>query len=90
MTFHCEVLGCDTGAMSRVAAEIRAAGMRAGVALAPETPVTAVRPLIEAGAVDLVLFMAVTPGFGGQKLIPEVLDKVSELRRSYPEILIQV
>lgn len=56
---------------------IRAAGVKAGVAIGPATPVTAVRPVLE--VVDLVLVMSVTPGFGGQKLIEASLDRVREL-----------
>ncbi|GAX74637.1 hypothetical protein CEUSTIGMA_g2085.t1 [Chlamydomonas eustigma] len=90
MTFHAEVLGGDTKAMQEVAGAIRAAGMRPGIALAPETPASVVMQLLKCGDVDLVLCMTVTPGFGGQKLIPEVLNKVSELRRVFPDVNIQV
>ena len=58
---------------------IRGAGMKAGVALNPGTPVEAVAPLLD--DVDLVLVMTVNPGFGGQKFIPASLDKIARVRQ---------
>ncbi len=52
--------------------------LRAGISIKPATPVDAV--LQFAHEVDMILVMTVEPGFGGQKLIPETLDKVRELR----------
>ncbi|MDR3320807.1 MAG: ribulose-phosphate 3-epimerase [Synergistaceae bacterium] len=63
----------------RVAQSIRAAGIRPGISLNPATPVSLVEPLLP--FVDLVLVMAVNPGFGSQKLIPEILAKLKELVR---------
>ena len=54
-------------------------GKKTGVTLKPRTPAEAVKPYI--GMVDLVLIMTVEPGFGGQKLIPECLDKVMVIRK---------
>ncbi|MCM1058114.1 MAG: ribulose-phosphate 3-epimerase [Firmicutes bacterium] len=59
-------------------AGIRSLGKKAGVTIKPATPVKAVEPYLE--LVDMVLVMTVEPGFGGQKLMPECLDKVRELR----------
>ncbi|MCR4707968.1 MAG: ribulose-phosphate 3-epimerase [Clostridiales bacterium] len=58
---------------------IRSMGKKVGIAINPETPTAALNPFIETA--DLILVMTVHPGFGGQKLIPECLDKVRELRR---------
>ena len=58
-------------------ASIRAAGLKAGVAIGPVTPVEAVRAVL--GCVDLVLVMSVTPGFGGQGLIEDTLERTREL-----------
>ncbi len=58
---------------------IKSLGRKAGVALNPATPVSAIDHLLE--AVDLVLVMSVNPGFGGQKFIESQLDKIAELRR---------
>ena len=53
---------------------IRALGCAAGVAINPGTPVEAVRDLLDAA--DLVLVMTVNPGFGGQSFLPFCVDKV--------------
>lgn len=55
---------------------IRNAGKLAGLALSPATPISAVRPLL--GAFDLLLVMTVVPGFGGQPFLPEMLEKIRE------------
>jgi ribulose-phosphate 3-epimerase len=57
---------------------IRAEGKRAGVAINPATPLSAIRHVID--MVDLVLVMSVNPGFGGQSFIPESLVKLAEAR----------
>ena len=57
---------------------IRALGKKAGVSLNPGTPATSVEYVIE--LVDLILVMSVNPGFGGQRFIPAVIDKISRLR----------
>lgn len=57
---------------------IRALGKKAGITIKPATPAGALEPYLE--LVDLVLIMTVEPGFGGQKLIPECLNKVEEVR----------
>ncbi|MBE6311216.1 MAG: ribulose-phosphate 3-epimerase [Bacteroidales bacterium] len=64
--------------LHRVIQQIKAAGMKAGVTLNPATPVCLLRDIIT--EVDLVLLMSVNPGFGGQKFIPQTLNKVRELR----------
>ena len=56
---------------------IRAAGRLAGLAIRPGTPVEAVYPYLP--LLDLVLIMTVEPGFGGQKLMPEMLKKATTL-----------
>jgi ribulose-phosphate 3-epimerase len=57
---------------------IRGLGKRAGVALNPATPVEAIRHVLD--HLDQVIVMTVNPGFGGQKFIPAMLDKVREVR----------
>lgn len=56
---------------------IKNAGIKAGIALCPPTPVDNIRHVIELA--DLILIMSVTPGFGGQKFIGSSLKKVREL-----------
>lgn len=58
--------------------KIKDYGIKAGVAISPDTPVSEIEPVL--GIVDLVLIMTVYPGFGGQKLIPEALDKAREAK----------
>ena len=58
---------------------IRNAGAMAGVVLNPGTPVALLEDVLEVA--DYVLLMSVNPGFGGQKLIPYVLEKVRQLDR---------
>src|SRR5207249_8006571 len=56
---------------------IRNAGALAGIVLNPATPVSVLEDVLEMA--DYVLLMSVNPGFGGQKLIPYVLNKVRKL-----------
>jgi ribulose-phosphate 3-epimerase len=58
---------------------IKSLGKKAGISLNPGTPVDIVDYLLP--NVDLVLVMSVNPGFGGQKFIPQSLDKIAALRR---------
>ena len=78
--------------LHRVVQQIKDAGMKAGVTLNPATPVSVLEEII--GDVDIVMLMAVNPGFGGQKFIVHTLDKVARLRRMIDErgadVLIEV
>ena len=71
---------------------IRKLGMHPGVAINPGTPAAWLDPLLP--FVDLILVMTVNPGFGGQKFIPEMLDKIRDvagkIRDSGREILLEV
>lgn len=75
MTVHAEA----TVHLHRVLQQIRAAGMQAGVALNPATPLVAIEDVL--GDVDLVLIMSVNPGFGGQAYIPNSTGKIARLRQ---------
>lgn len=57
--------------------------MKTGVAISPSTPVEHLYPLID--YIDMALIMTVEPGFGGQSMIPEALDKVRALRKYISE-----
>jgi ribulose-phosphate 3-epimerase len=57
---------------------IKSFGIKAGVVLNPATPVQSIQHIIS--DVDMVLLMSVNPGFGGQAFIPEVLNKISEVK----------
>lgn len=69
--------------LHRTVQAIRAAGMKPAVTLNPATPVEFLRDIIT--DVDMVLLMSVNPGFGGQKFIPQILDKTRRLRRLIEE-----
>ena len=58
---------------------IHAKGKKAGVVVKPKTPASAVLPFIS--ECDLILVMAVEPGFGGQKFMADMMPKVQEIRR---------
>src|SRR3990167_6708766 len=89
ITFHFEA----TEDVEDVIEFIRKCGLQAGVAFRPETSFEMVPKYLH--LCDLVLLMAVSPGFGGQKFLPEVVEKV-EMAREYcnrnklPDFLIQV
>jgi ribulose-phosphate 3-epimerase len=57
---------------------IKALGKQAGVALCPATPESAIEYLLD--KLDLILIMTVNPGFGGQKFIPAMVEKIRRLR----------
>lgn len=62
---------------------IRSLGVKAGVSLNPATPVSTIRHVLH--CVDLVLLMSVNPGYGGQKYIHAVTEKIREARRMLDE-----
>lgn len=59
--------------------QIKSLGMKAGVAINPHTPVSALSDIIT--DIDLVCLMSVNPGFGAQKFIPQTLEKIKQLRK---------
>lgn len=59
--------------------KIRELGARAGVSLRPATPVSMIEDVVD--DLDLLLIMTVEPGFGGQGLIPSMIEKISRARR---------
>ena len=75
ITFHYEAVN---NPMATLLA-IKEKEIPCGIAISPRTPVEAALPFV--GVADMILVMTVEPGFGGQSLIPECLDKVRALRR---------
>lgn len=73
ITFHWE----STVHVHRLIQQIHELGKKAGVAIVPSTPVSAISEILEYA--DIILVMTVNPGFGGQKLIPSCIEKVKEL-----------
>jgi len=67
----------------RTLSAIRAAGAQAGIAINPATSLSALEDVLKFA--DYVLLMSVNPGFGGQKFIPESLEKLRRLRRMIDE-----
>ncbi|THG22851.1 hypothetical protein TEA_023164 [Camellia sinensis var. sinensis] len=87
-TFHVEA---SKDNWQELIQQIRSKGMKPGVALKPGTPVEDVYPLLDGeNPVEMVLVMTVEPGFGGQKFMPEMMDKVRALRKKYPSLDIEV
>jgi ribulose-phosphate 3-epimerase len=64
--------------LNRTVNHIKEKGMKAGVVINPHTPVSVLEEIIE--YVDMVLLMSVNPGFGGQKFIPSMFEKVRKLK----------
>ena len=64
--------------LHRTIQQIKQAGMKAGVAINPHTPITMLEPVIN--EIDVVCLMSVNPGFGGQKFIEKTYSRCSELR----------
>jgi len=73
ITIHYE----STVHVHRVLHQIREKGKKAGISIVPSTPAAMLSELLP--ELDLILVMTVNPGFGGQKLIPQTLEKVSRL-----------
>ena len=78
--FHYEA----TKSPEKVIKAIKKLNMKAGLAINPETPISAIKALVK--KVDSVLFLSVHPGFYGAEFIPEVLDKIRGLRKIYPKM----
>lgn len=87
ITFHAEVTELDDTKIALIEA-IHDGNATAGIALNPETPLSAVENVLD--QIDLLLIMSVHPGFGGQKFISEVLEKVKQAREAYPDLMIQM
>lgn len=79
ITIHAEA--CED--IAATIAKIREVGCKVGISISPDTDVSVVEPWIE--KVDMVLLMSVHPGFGGQKFIPETMDKIRAVRRMINE-----
>ena len=62
----------------RTIAAIKELNMKAGIVLNPATPINTLRHLLN--DLDFILLMSVNPGFGGQKFLPLVYDKLDELK----------
>lgn len=79
ITFHYEV-GQDIPTMLAWIDQLKKAGVKAGISIKPNTPVTVLTPFI--GVADLILIMSVEPGFGGQRFLPSAIEKIAWLRKA--------
>lgn len=75
ITVHAEA--CSD--LEETLSQIRSMGCKAAVSICPETPVEEILSVLD--QVDMVLVMSVHPGFGGQRLIPETLEKIKQLKK---------
>lgn len=67
---------------------IRAAGKKAAISVSPKTPIETVFPYLQ--KIDMVLIMTVEPGFGGQKFMPDMMEKARTLRKKINELGLSV
>eukprot|EP00386_Alphamonas_edax_P004074 GDKI01012721.1.p1 GENE.GDKI01012721.1~~GDKI01012721.1.p1 ORF type:complete len:246 (+),score=97.75 GDKI01012721.1:106-843(+) len=88
--FHWETCEGDKEKAMRIIDDIVTHGMKAGVVVKPKTPVEEVFPLIDSGKVYTLLIMTVEPGFGGQKFMSDMMEKVTKARQRYPNLIVQV
>ena len=84
ITIHLEA--CEDVAATIKA--IREAGLKVGLSIKPATEAEAIRPYLD--QIDMILVMSVEPGFGGQKFIPESLDKIRARRAMVEEAGVDV
>ena len=82
--FHAEA----TVHSHRLIQTLHGLGVEAGIAINPGTPVEAILSVLD--MVDIVLVMTVNPGWGGQAFIHSALDKVAQIRKARPDVLIEV
>ena len=78
----------STKHLNRTIQLIKSYKKKVGVALNPSTSLDTIK--YDLDNIDMVLIMTVNPGFGGQKFIPQMLQKIKELRKIAPNIDIQV
>ena len=84
VSFHYEA----TNHVQRTIAGIKGRGAKTMLALNPATSLCVLEDVID--DLDAVLIMTVNPGYAGQKLIPQTIDKIKRLRHMYPHIEIEV
>ena len=75
ISFHPEASKCPKQLLNK----IRSSGIKAGIAINPDIPANVVKEFLD--DIDYILLMGVFPGFGGQKFISEVMDKIDECKK---------
>ena len=84
ISFHIE---CKSDIQKTVNA-IKKGGVKPAIAIKPGTPIEEIYPYLD--DLYMVLIMTVEPGFGGQKFMEDMMDKVKTLKKKKPELLVQV
>lgn len=84
ITFHLE---CNEDT-TKVINKIRSSGCMVGLSMKPGTSIKSVMPYLN--LIDMLLVMSVEPGYGGQKFIPDSIEKIKEIRKAAPHLDIQV
>ena len=84
ISVHYETLGEHGEKVREVLERIRELGVKASLAIKPGTPVEVTEPFLD--LMDCAVVMSVEPGFGGQKFMPNALDKITWLRAHKPEL----
>lgn len=74
--------------LHRTIMAIKEQGKKAGLVINPATPIEMIKPIFP--EIDLLLFMTVNPGFGGQAFIPSVLDKVKQAAKWREEMGLEI
>jgi len=82
-TFHIESTTSEK--MPEIIRKIKEADMKVGVGIKPKTDINIISEFIN--DIDVVLIMTVEPGFGGQKFMNDMMEKIRWLRKTYPQLL---
>lgn len=83
VTFHIEAINYDAKLANKIIDDLHKSGCKAGISIKPCSSVKDIAPFL--AKLDLALVMSVEPGKGGQKFMPEALDKIKELRKIIDE-----
>ena len=87
ISFHWECFSCKEATLALVNV-IHSFGCKAAMAIKPQTEISQVEEILS--SLDMLLIMTVEPGFGGQAMLTECLDKVEHVKRIQPGLLVQV
>ena len=86
ITFHVEAVSDEEA--EKIISKLNELNIKVGIAIKPSTEIEKLEKYID--KIDMALVMTVEPGFGGQKLIPETVQKVKALRDKYNELNVEV
>ncbi len=81
ISFHAELFENDVNGLKNAIKKIKSLKVKVGLALNPDKKLDIILPVLELS--DYILIMSVYAGFGGQKFMPEVLEKIRKLRKKY-------